>query len=370
MILIISYMNDWHSKAVSWSLANAGVPCVEMDSYYLSSTTQMTLNIDLTSGTRLCSRSCLPEQIPLDIVLSDVKVAWMRRLNDSDFDYSKVHKLDRDTVRRECGAFFRNVYAVIQKSGCICINDENLSKRIDNKAVQLMFAKEVGLKIPSTIISNDADEVADFATRHGGRLIVKPFFQELWEDEDGRALQLASVTFLEQIIENKNSIKLCPNIYQELVEKAYELRVVVMGEEIYPVRIESQVAEATKIDWRVDPGSCSILQEQDFPSEVRSKVLKFMRMCGMEFGSLDMIVTPEGDYIFLEINEQGQFLWLEKINPDIRMLQAMTSYLGRRAGFDLNVDDIRLESYIGSAQYSADNAAYVAAREKYRQSNA
>ena len=369
MILIISYMNDWHSKAVRWSLAQCGVECEEVDSYYLPSTLRMTLEIDAVPTPRF--RYCLgsPTQSLLDLRLADIRVAWMRRLNDSDFDYSDVHTLDRGIVKRECGAFLRNLYASIQKSGCVCINDENLSKRIDNKAVQLLFARDAGLTIPSTIISNDSTEVEEFAARHGGSVIVKPFFQELWEDEDGRAIQLASMASLEQIRGNGKAISLCPYIYQEAVPKNYELRIVVMGDQIYAIRIDSQANEGTRVDWRADSASCSLSQVH-IPPEVGERILQFMRLCGIQFGSLDFVVTPKGEYVFLEINEQGQFLWVERRNPDIRILQAMTAYLGRCAGLELDVSEISLDGYFRSTQYTADSVAYTAAKQAHSQANA
>jgi hypothetical protein len=32
---------------------------------------------------------------------------------------------------------------------------------------------------------------------------------------------------------------------------------------------------------------------------------------GINFASPDMILTPEGEFVFLELNPNGQWLWLE-----------------------------------------------------------
>lgn len=364
MILIISYMSDWHSRAVRWALAQCGAECEEFDSYDLPTSACMTLDLDVMPAPRFRHGGKSSSMQMRELSLADVKVAWMRRLNDTDFDCSGVHALDQEVAKRECGAFMRNFYATIQKSGCVCINDENLSRRIDNKAVQLLFAREAGLAVPSTLISNDPGEVERFVARHGGRAIMKPFFQELWEDEGGRALQLASVVTIDQVRGNADAISLCPNIYQNVVPKACELRVVVMGDDLHVARIDSQANEGTRVDWRADTDSCAISPDT-MPPEVADRIRAFMRLCGIEFGSLDIVVTPEGEYVFLEINEQGQFLWLERRNPDVRILQAMTAYLGRRAGLDLDVSTIRLNDYLRSGQYAVDNMAYLSAKQAY-----
>jgi len=36
-----------------------------------------------------------------------------------------------------------------------------------------------------------------------------------------------------------------------------------------------------------------------------------MRRLGLEYGAIDLRLTPEGQYVFLEINPAGQFLWIE-----------------------------------------------------------
>jgi hypothetical protein len=74
-----------------------------------------------------------------------------------------------------------------------------------------------------------------------------------------------------------------------------------------------------------------VVEPYQLPEEIELKILRFMRRMGLVFGSLDMIVTPEGEYIFLEVNEQGQFLWLEAYNPDLRVLDAFTHFVLNRS---------------------------------------
>ncbi len=52
-----------------------------------------------------------------------------------------------------------------------------------------------------------------------------------------------------------------------------------------------------------------------------------MKKLGLVFGCFDFIVTPDNEYYFLEVNEQGQFLWIEEVNPDIKILDAFVNLL-------------------------------------------
>jgi hypothetical protein len=102
-----------------------------------------------------------------------------------------------------------------------------------------------------------------------------------------------------------------PGIYQELVPKAFELRVTVMGDCILTAKIESQDTQHGKLDWRRAPEEVKA-RAFELPSGVADLCLRLMARLGIVFGCFDFIVTQGGDYVFLEVNEAGQFLFLEQ----------------------------------------------------------
>ena len=63
------------------------------------------------------------------------------------------------------------------------------------------------------------------------------------------------------------------------------------------------------------------------PNSLEQQIRAFMKKMGLVFGSLDFIVSEDHEYIFLEVNEQGQFLWIEDANPDIKMLDIFVNFL-------------------------------------------
>jgi glutathione synthase/RimK-type ligase-like ATP-grasp enzyme len=97
-------------------------------------------------------------------------------------------------------------------------------------------------------------------------------------------------------------------MFQPYVEKAFELRVVVMGEKIFAAKMDSQADEASRIDWRGGNPDHEIFE---LPAEVKAALHRLMDSFGLNFASLDMIVTPDDEYVFLELNPNGQWLWLE-----------------------------------------------------------
>ena len=47
------------------------------------------------------------------------------------------------------------------------------------------------------------------------------------------------------------------------------------------------------------------------PDEIKKACVDLTKYYGLEFGAIDLVLTPEGNYVFLEINPNGQWAWIE-----------------------------------------------------------
>lgn len=125
---------------------------------------------------------------------------------------------------------------------------------------------------------------------------------------------------------NRAALSFSPGIFQARVSKAFEVRVTVMGDTLFCVRINLAEDEQSRLDWR-SQGS----RLQGFPIEVPAELsngcLLYMKNAGLTFGCFDFIVSPEMEYHFLEVNQMGQFLWKEELFPELPLLDAMCSFL-------------------------------------------
>jgi hypothetical protein len=63
------------------------------------------------------------------------------------------------------------------------------------------------------------------------------------------------------------------------------------------------------------------------PENVLARCRVLMRKLGILFGCFDFIVTPDGEYVFLEVNQQGQFLWKEHLCPSLKMLETFCQFI-------------------------------------------
>jgi hypothetical protein len=204
------------------------------------------------------------------------------------------------------------------------VNPRQVDRRVRHKPVQLDAALRAGFSIPPTLISNDSEAVTEFVRSTGDDAIYKSL-DYFFRPPD--RLLFTSLVTAEQTAASREQIRMAPGIFQRRLDKAYELRVTVVGDEAFPVRIDSQAHDSGKLDWRraqseLDWVPCEL------PAEVHGRLRRVHRSLGLVYGAYDFIVTPEGDHVFLEVNPAGQWLWLERA-IDLQISAALARELVR-----------------------------------------
>ncbi len=179
------------------------------------------------------------------------------------------------------------------------INDIENDSRAEHKSYQLKIAQNVGLKIPDTLITNNPSRAIEFSEKYNGDIIFKSF---LATEEEWRETRPLKKEFLKVI----DSVRFAPVIFQEYVKDSRDLRITIIGDDIFAA--EAQSNKKYEFDWRMTNISW---KKHDLPSDIADKLLKLMRTMGLEYGAIDMKLTSNNEYSFLEINPAGQFLFSE-----------------------------------------------------------
>ena len=233
---------------------------------------------------------------------------WRRRPSYA-IDWSKVHPSDRKFVDIECNIFRRSMLGLISPDA-FWVNPAGAAISAGYKMLQHGAASALGIKTPDTLYSNDPRQIRAFIQRHGGEVVYKPLRGLPWQGEKSTWMSFTSRLTEDQLVED-DLLRSAPGIYQQLIAKAFELRVTVMGQCILAAKISSQDTEHGKLDWRRAPEE---IKTNPFvlPPGIADLCLRLMAKLEIVFGCFDFIVTPEGDYVFLEVNEAGQFLFLEQ----------------------------------------------------------
>lgn len=202
------------------------------------------------------------------------------------------------------------------------VNDPWLMQIAENKIYQLNVASSCGFELPDTLITSEPHAVKKFYHDHGGEIVVKLLASSPIIDY---VIYTNKVT--EEYFKEIDSVLYSPSIFQEIVTKQYELRITVVGDKIFPVKIYSQEDPETSLDWRKKPllNDYEVKMEQtEIPSYISFLIKHYMKMLGLKFGCIDMIVTPDDKYIFLEINPNGQWYFVQ-VRTEAKIAEAIAN---------------------------------------------
>ena len=253
-------------------------------------------------------------------------VVWWRRARRPYLPKSVAHPDDYQFVSRENMLFYESFTHTMAKNAW-WVNPKEAAHRANFKILQLRVADECGMKIPITLCSNDPKEIHYFILNHEEEGVVyKPMCSNFWFESDQMKVAYTARVGLLDLPEN-HFLQSAPGLFQREIKKKYELRVTCFGDYIVAAKLDSQAHPDGQIDWRAIQDKTMQVEPYKLPIAIEDKIRMFMRKLGIVFGSFDFIVTPEDEYIFLEVNEQGQFLWLEEYCPELKLLDIFVHFL-------------------------------------------
>ncbi len=178
------------------------------------------------------------------------------------------------------------------------------------KAYQLEVAKKLGFAIPKTLISNVPASIREFFDTCNGQMIAKPVRNgHMVQNGIDHAVYTTKIKTADLI--SLDDAALSPTIFQQLLPKKFDVRVTIVGERIFAAAIDSQSDLDASVDWRRTSNPALPHHKIALPAELESKILTLMRELNLQYGALDFVLTPTGEYVFLEINPNGQWLWLD-----------------------------------------------------------
>ncbi|MEZ4584774.1 MAG: hypothetical protein R2909_00025 [Gemmatimonadales bacterium] len=310
MIIVISEPNDVHAQAVLGELAKHRVRAklLDLSEFPLKASLLMRLSRGTPGrfGMRLADGGTID--------MGDVTGVWWRRPQAFGLPHQGMDPMARHFALVELATAFQGMW---QASPALWVNDIVRDAAAAHKPWQLELAQSLGLSIPETVITNDPGEARAFWQRHPGGVIYKPFLQSFHSWRETRILRPEEERQADQI-------RLAPVIFQRYVPARADLRLTVIGDEIFAAE-----AAMDQSQYPVDVRLNNIpYQPHQLPDEVGEKVLALMRRLGLEYGAIDFRLTPDGDYVFLEINPAGQFLYVEHATG-LPISAALAAHLAR-----------------------------------------
>ncbi|TGD59051.1 MvdC/MvdD family ATP grasp protein [Flavobacterium humi] len=245
------------------------------------------------------------------VSIHDISALWYRRSHNLGSGLSSV--LEGEFLSSVHGEVRATLFGMLESLNCFQIGKFSQYRRLDSKEEQMKIASHLGLKIPETCITNNPEEAKRFIKERPGGVISK--MQSAFAiTRDGIENVVFTNVMKEEDLNDIDTLQYCPMQFQEKLEKALELRVTIVGDQVFSFAIDSQKLENAKLDWRRE--GVTLLQDwkpYDLPLEIKEKLLQMMDIYQVNYGAIDIIVTPENDYYFLEVNSAGEFFWLDRL---------------------------------------------------------
>jgi hypothetical protein len=316
-VIVLAPESDNHTAPIKWALERTGYEVFCWAGLGWTRERQASIS--------------LPDDVTVRLGSSELQagdVVWIRRPETPSL-HPNVSEADRKFSQAEYGWFYDSLMYLLELLPVRCINNYSSSRMFRNKSVQLALARRCGLRIPVTLMSNAPEAVREYFARHSSPSVCKAFFPHVWR---GNADQSMAVTetfqLTEEILPQDEVLTYAPAIYQQMIAKQFDVRMVLLGAAVYSFALYNPKGS---IDWRQDVTQGLVRVERlGTPGEIRQQVLAFARESGIVFGSFDFAVDADGAWWFLEVNEQGQFLWLDELNPTLHLQEKFLAFLTSR----------------------------------------
>jgi RimK-like ATP-grasp domain. len=241
--------------------------------------------------------------------LHDVSAVWYWRSHG--WGKGMKDMIEQPYLDAGVGEVRRTLFGMLEGLPCFQLERVHNYRRLDSKEEQLRIAWEMGLKVPPTCISNDAYRVRAFIEQYQGRVITKMQHAFAIHREQEELVVYTNV-LPESSYSELDSLQLCPMVFQQRIDKNLELRVTMVGDRAFAFSIDSQKKENAQVDWRKERRSMIMdWQPYALPAEVEKKLLTFMDVYGVNYRAIDLILTPDDEYYFLETNAAGEYFWLD-----------------------------------------------------------
>lgn len=296
MILIVTSKRDLTSDFIVLELQRKGLA-------YLRLNTE-----DLPKGTFNCQPGSR-EGWHFDLEggsfdLSDVKAAYFRRPGAPE-PLVEIEEAEQAYTGLEWQAALQSLYWAV---GDRWLNAPHAIALAEDKIRQLTVARRLGFLIPETLIGNSPTAAAAFVAERD--VVGKPLRNAVVKGQCSDRVVFTSRVHINGQTDPL-AIRACPLILQREIKKQYDVRVTVVGDQVFAVTIDSQGHPETEVDWRKTSTPDLAHSVYVLPSEIARKCIDMTHSMGLRFGALDFVLDPEGKLWFLEINPNGQWAWIE-----------------------------------------------------------
>ncbi|WP_235834843.1 ATP-grasp ribosomal peptide maturase [Actinomadura logoneensis] len=309
-MVVVTKPHDVTADMVVAELNRRGVPVVRFDpaEFPQALTFSATIDGDGLHGSLTTTTRCLN--------LESARSLYYRR--PRGFTFPGLDEQDARFARLQARFGLGGVLASLPN--CLYVNHPHAIADAEHKPAQLTAAADLGFTIPPTLITNEPDQARAFAAEHGP-IVYKPLRASPYrQDDQARTVWVTEV----DPADLDESIRATAHLFQTKVPAVGHLRVTMVGDRVFCVRIDS----GDLLDWRQDYDALAYTASHP-PPGLADRIAAYLKRFGLVFGAFDFALHPDGTPVFLECNPNGQWAWLED-ETDQPMTAALADLLERR----------------------------------------
>jgi MvdC family ATP-grasp ribosomal peptide maturase len=302
-VLLLTHSGDFYTvDLVAHALARMGTRPIRFNTDLFPSLVKLSARAGDERAAHFLTET--GEQISAD----EVRAVWARKLwpprmaNDLDERY-------RSMCVGESAAALEGFLDALHSARWV--NNLDRQRNAENKQRQLRLAARAGLRVPRTLVTNDPAAARQFFAETDGQTVAK-LLRPIDVSMDAVKPFVYTSRVREEDLRGAEALRHSPMVFQELIPKAYELRVASVAGEAFAGALDATGTSRGHTDWRrAAPGECR-WQKAQLPAEVASSLKVLMSELGLVFGAVDLICTPSGEHVLLEVNPSGEWGMLER----------------------------------------------------------
>lgn len=291
MILIVSDRLDSAVGRVLPKIERLGVPVTWWDSGDFPARSRVTAAFG--AGAR---------RLTLDtgdtvVDLATVTAVWNLRPNRSVAAANVSDRTHRTHVEWQSRFHLDGVWELVRARWLPC--RYAASRRAHNRLVHMALAADVGFPVPETVYTNDPDELVPAYERAGGKLMVRLLDPEDLR-VDGEPHRVHPTRVGRRHLASRHRLRHEPVILQPYLHRTSDVRVVVVGDRVFAVRVGERPGEET-----------DGFAVHHLPKEVARRCAVLAAALGLSYAVVHLALTEEGEHVFLEIDANGAWAPVE-----------------------------------------------------------
>jgi glutathione synthase/RimK-type ligase-like ATP-grasp enzyme len=306
-VLIVAGLYDFSADLVAQRLSEAGVAFLRLNREHFP---------NLRFGLDPLARTLSVRGPELDALIGPgLRSVWFRQPVFLRNAPAEALAPAEQLARSQWAAFGR---ALCVLKDAAWMNHPQLTYLAESKPYQLALAIECGFKVPETLVGNDATGIQQLFP---SSLIVKSLDTVLLRD--GEDCLFTYSTVADSSVLSESNTAEAPILAQRLLEPKIDLRITIVGKQVFAVRIIVE-DEGVQGDWRIVPRERLVYEDVEIDGSVQEACRTLVEHLGLAFAAIDLIETPDGIF-FIEVNPTGEWGWLT--TPERPIDKAIANWL-------------------------------------------